>query len=591
MPNIDRKPVIRNFYIKQSSDNNSSSVYGHPIGVESCYSKLNPVTTYNISNNPSATASTTSYKPVYEDNVQAEMIRKGYQVNHLRNRLQGAISYMQTVSDQADEIEERVDGLEERIDGLEDKTIYDSDVNLTGNSTEGSKKAIIEGTSAQNVEAIPTLAAAIPYMTQADYQNANSTITAYNGESPLILGVDGLYNIGSKFNALTNRVQNLENSFMSDEELINRYYTQGQHYCVYNSLIKSRKGLPHKSSQDNNIKPNGHMRYLVYQGTVNSSTISKVTQFKNSSNQVYATSTYTGSILDEKYSINTPYILYDEQNLPTPPAGFRWKCVFVRGTNPSPSQSADSNNKNELWEVLDGYHTFTGYISGNKRKLSVDLNIPNLYKGTSYDNLGATIIQQGIPIYRLATQSPNQWHSIMLNSSNDVFDSHKTNDSTAYNQGNVPFKNLILSIDSSNNRKYQWMRIYGKAGDVGGGAASETDTTKGEAFQKVGSKFNPEEKIRLELLTKNDTATGNYYQGRSYYKLSTDTTASGSTAVLSQGPVGISLLNFPITLYYQHPFMYAEYTLVRDTGSISDSELYYWYDNTISVTGEEDDES
>lgn len=586
MPNIDRKPVIRNFYIKQSSDNNSSSVYGHPIGVESCYSKLNPVTTYNISNNPSATASTTSYKPVYEDNVQAEMIRKGYQVNYLRNRLQGAISYMQTVSDQADEIEERVDGLEERIDGLEDKTIYDSDVNLTGNSTEGSKKAILDGTSVTDTDQLSTLAAAIPYMVQVDYQNANSTITAYDGDSPLILGRDGIYNIGSKFNALTNRVQNLEHSFMSDDELINRYYTQGQHYCIYNSNIQSQLGYPHIDSTTNRIVPNGHMRYLVYEGTVSStaavgSTESrpnncKTVYYKNkNTTTTYAYSIYRGKLLGETYTVNSPYTLYDKEYLPTPPAGYRWRCVYVRGTNPAPTQTESATGENQLWQILDGYHTYTGYISGSKKALSADLNIPNLYKGTNYNNLGGIITQEGKTFSRVATQKPNQWKSLLVcTDQNEVFDTFSN--ASAYNGYGVLFKNLL--IRGNDARVYQNNRIYGKRGKVG--SAHETDSTKIEAFQKIGSKFNPEEKIRVELLTSNSTEGSSWYVAQ-----------DGTVGSLSQGAVGISLLNFPITLYYKQPFMYAEYTLVRDTGNISAEELYYWYNNTITTTGDEEDES
>lgn len=560
MPNIDRKPVIRNFYIKQSSDN-SSSVYGHPIGVESCYSKLNPVTTYNISNNPSATASTTSYRPVYEDNVQAEMIRKGYQVNYLRNRLQGAISYMQTVSDQADE-------LEERVDGLEDKTIYDSDVNLTGNSTEGSKKAILDGTSAQNVETIPTLAAAIPYITQADYQNANSTITAYNGDSPLILGADGLYNIGRKFNALTNRVQSLENSYISDSELIERYYKNQQHYVIYNSNIDSELG-----TMVNN-KPDGHMKYIVYQG-----------KGTNGTNTTFSDT------------------LMDVDKLPTPPEGYVWSCVYCRGTYPSPistyegtdqgkwyyyqegSGAGDSwgtlANKNVavIWTKQDGYATYNGYASGataDNNYISFDYNVPDLYKGTNFSNFYGFC--QATNHWKAAIGSTISSNYLMMKSNGSAldFDTISTDAQAKAALNDLHYKFIIMYGNQKRRYIYQRIRgsrrLYGPSSSTSGQSGYKSSKTL--ALQRLGNKFNQLEKVRIELALGANTAAAHL---ESFFVPVEG--VKTSTLVPDSTPIAISLRNFPLTLMYNNPFMYAEYVLVPTSQRPSKT---YWYDTNTS---------
>lgn len=608
MPNIERQPVIRDVYNKTSGSGTNSVAYGFPFGIESCYSKL--TTKAETTLNSAALTSINHSDPIYEDNVQAELERKGYQINDLKNTAEQTNQNLQQINNNISNLTaatsnyitmNMVDGTPSTETNGNKVLTQSSSIQIQDNKVnllQDTREAIQTGTKVDQISQIPTLHEAIPYMVQANYTQPNSTITAYNGPSsttydennnaisPLILGKDGLYNIGRKFNALTNRVQNLEHSFMSDDELINRYYTQGQHYCIYNSNIQSELGYPHIDSTTNRIVPNGHMRYLVYEGTVSSTAAvgptesrpknCKTIYYKNkNTTTTYAYSIYRGKLLGETYTVNSPYTLYDKEYLPTPPTGYRWRCVYVRGTNPTPTQTESATGENQLWQILDGYHTYTGYISGTKKALSADLNIPNLYKGTNYNNLGGIITQGGKTFSRVATQKPNQWKSLLVcTDQNEVFDTFSN--ASAYKGYGVLFKNLL--IRGNDARVYQNNRIYGKRGKVG--SAHETDSTKIEAFQKIGSKFNPEEKIRVELLTSNST------EGSSWY-----VTQDGTVGSLSQGAVGISLLNFPITLYYKQPFMYAEYTLVRDTGNISAEELYYWYNNTITTIGDEEDES
>jgi len=126
---------------------------------------------------------------------------------------------------------------------------------------------------------------------------------------------------------------------MSDDELIDRYYTKRQPYVIYNSKIRSSLGWP-STVTGNKVKwDGGRMRYRVYTGDFEvgkpSSTLSPA-----------ASSTFShggyNNYIAKSYTVNSSSTLYDKDSLPKAPAGFRWKCVYVRGTYPYPGMIKES---------------------------------------------------------------------------------------------------------------------------------------------------------------------------------------------------------------------------------------------------------
>lgn len=576
MPNIERHPVIREVYNKTSGTN---TTFSFPIGVESCYSKLTPKTTASFSGTiaDNVTNSTSSPDPIYEDNVQAELERKGYQINYLKSTAEQTDRNLQQTNTNVSKLTtatsnyvtiNMVDGTPSSAEDGNKILTQDSNIQIEDdkvNLLQNTREAIQTGTKVDQISQIPTLHEAIPYMVQANYTQPNSTITAYNGPSsttydennnatsPLILGKDGIYNISSKFNALYNTV--MSTNSMSDSELIDRYYTKRQPYIIYNSKIRSSLGWP-STVTGNKVKwDGGRMRYRVYTGDFE---VGKPSSTLSPASSTFSHGGYNNYIA-KSYTVNSSSTLYDKDSLPTPPAGFRWKCVYVRGTYPYPGMIDKSleplislsSGQNVLWMMLDGYTTQNGYLTKGW-ELSFNLDIENLYKGTSIDNLDHFCLPGDL------------WQVIHLCTS-DYYAGNFTTSSWKNFQtkhtflNSQPFK-MVLWGNNSSKRKYLYHRpvYYQRKYKI-------TDRNN-LMMTPIGNRFSPVNAIRFSMAAAHDTADWTYY---SYFENFDDNSWQGD------GPAALSVSNLPVAMYCKDPFMYAEYRLVPVTEQINP---YEWYD-------------
>lgn len=518
-----------------------------------------------------------STNKIYYNNVQAQMYRKGVQIENLKNNVQNLTDSIEDVSDNLANNyinKSYVDGdlvnSNKILTQNSDIQIQDDKVILTGNDSTGSKKAIIEGTSAPNTDAISSLAAAIPYIVQVDPTSGSSTVQSYNSTNSndfFIKGQDGLQNIGKKFNAFYQRMTTSTNT-MTDAELINKYGIdhQGEHYIIQSSKIQSSLGWPSTASATKLNLDGGHMRYRVYQGeAVIEKAPSAGIPAKNT-NIHFGPNTIYKSYIAKSYTVSSISHLYDADQLPTAPRGYKWKCVYVRGTYPYPDMTEENiittdNEYYMLWEKLDGYSTVNGYLNSGW-ELSFDLPVYNLYKGTNFDNLVRAEVSKDI------------WHAINLTNSTLSFDSESTiKYSFASAAGstyggvhgylnNLPSMKAILWGNNSTDRKYLYKRpIYYRRRE-----SAQLEDYTNIIITKVGSRFSPQEKLRYSLAAQPGTKNGNQFWD--YFHNYTDNTWQGN------GPAVLSLYNWPISLVFKEPFMYAEYALVPAATKVYADEWY-----------------
>lgn len=531
MPNIERKPIVKNIYNK---DSNSSAVYSYPIGVESCYSSLKITKDSDIPNTTAAQDSITSPYVVYEDNVQAELERKGCQINQLKTT----------------------------CTSLSNKIIRDSDVNLS--STTGYTTFVYGEDSWEKQESqdVKTLSAAIPYLRQADPGNSTKTIPYPSSVSREVIGEDTLQSFAQKYNAFYNDFKSVQND--KDKELIERYYVQKERYKVYNSNIVPFRGYP--IVKNGGLDFNGHMRYKVFKGDVTTQTGTPYTKTFGeigsgggwSPTSTAIQSTYSGPVITGT-SFQTD--LLDAEKLPAAPEGYKWDCVFARGTT-------NENNSYQLWQVLDGYNIFNGLISSSSshQYLNVNINIPNLYKGTSFDN------------FAKACQNRAHFSAITLNSNYNNYDEDAGgeylygNMSTAHsiedalNLDNFPVKMVLVANNNSTTPSYKY--LYTRIGETNqkGGHSGYYQPS----FTQNGTKNNPQDNLTLKLNC--------YYQGGDMlvggsYFLDPNTNLSNKASV-GIGSCALKVKNFFVTLFYNQPFTYAEYVLIKQ----NETNQFDWFE-------------
>lgn len=552
--------LIKEIHQKGSTGSTAIGVNGENVKLDTA--QPNPGTIIN------ASAALNASNAIYYNNTQAEMYRKGIQIENLNSsmsNLTGATANYITTNmvngtPSTDENGNKI------LTQNSDIQIQDNKVILTGDDSTGSKKAIIEGTSAPNTAAISSLAAAIPYMVQVDPASGSSTVQSYNSINSndfFIKGQDGLQNIGKKFNAFYQRMTTSTNT-MTDAELINKYGIdhQGEHYIIQNSKIQSSLGWPSTTSATKLNLDGGHMRYRVYQGEAviekapSAGIPAKNTDIHFGPNTIYK------SYIAKSYTVSSTSRLYDIDQLPTAPRGYKWKCIYVRGTYPYPNMTEENIITTDseyymLWEKLDGYSTVNGYLN-NGWELSFDLPVYNLYKGTNFDNLVR------------AEMSKDIWQAINLTNSTKGFDStNKYSFASAAGStyggvhgylSNLPSMKAILWGNNSTEKKYLYQRpiYYQRRVDF--------DDYTNLMITKVGSRFSPQEKLRYSLAAQSGTKDGKTFWD--YFHNYIDNTWQGN------GPAVLSLKDWPISLVFKKPFMYAEYILVPVTTKVYTDEWY-----------------
>lgn len=481
----------------------------------------------------------TNTSAIYYDNVQAEMYRKGYQIANLMNQI---------------------------------NTFQDKNVNLTDDNTEGyTTFTYPDGdTWKKTSQTIQTLSAAIPYLRQADPGNSTKTIPYPSDIEREVKGEDTLQSLAQKHNAFYNDFINAQSN--KDDELIERYYTRKERYKVYNSKIKPWRGYPILKS--GTVDFNGHMRYQVFTGDVTTETRNITKTFgeiggsgswiPGSSTTIQ--STYNGpvitgtsfqtTLLDEESSSDSP------ANLPTAPAGYKWDCVFVRGTT-------NENNSYQLWQVLDGHHIFNGLISSASfsQALNVNINIPNLYKGTSFDN------------FAKACQNRAHFSAITLNSNYNNWDEDAGGEylygnmstthtiANALNLDNLPVKMVLVANNNSTTPSYKY--LYTRIGETSQKGGHGGDFSP--SFVQNGTKNNPQDSLTLKLGCYYQSDEGTLEGGDYFLDPSTNLSNRASIGI---GSCALKAKNFFVTLFYNQPFTYAEYVLIKS----DETNQFNWFE-------------
>lgn len=410
-------------------------------------------------------------------------------------------------------------------------------------------------------------------------------VTAYNTAlRSVVERNDGLLNIAKKYNSLYTYVQNNSNN------LIQRYYTQKEHYKVYDSNVKAVRGLPTTSMNDTTMVLNwdGHMRYLPYKfsevtiGQVSTITTTFVSSKNSWGNWGVSTpiawSNYSGDIIASAYiSATTGGIptLADVDKLPVPPSGFRWECVYARGTE-------TVNNNNQLWEVFDGWNYFNGFLLGSKLNnsdypcyVNFSIDAPNLLKGAQTKEI--------VSMY----QSFDQFKSITLNSehySNGAdYIIGNWHDGGGHYPGTLPTPSLtarkflqhdniptnlyFLTASSVANEycgsdRYERMVLFQRIKPSASGM--NNDLIKSFKYNQNTKKIDVS--LQYARLESTDSFTQPYFM--QYF----DT--APSTVCYRERPTTVIGKNFFTTLYFNEPFAYAEYVLVPDTEPIDPFKLF-----------------
>ena len=575
--------LIKEIHQKGSTGSTAIGVNGDNVKLNTAQPNSGTITNASVALNAS--------NAIYYNNTQAEMYRKGVQIANLNssisNLTDAAANYitknMVNGTPSTDKDGNKI------LTQNSDIQIQDNKVILTGNDSTGSKKAIIEGTSAPNTAAISSLAAAIPYMVQVNPASGSSTVQSYNSTNSndfFIKGQDGLQNIGKKFNALRNTVNSMSTSSMSEDELIRRYYQNKQHYIVYNSNITAYEGypstdsrfLPQGASTEKPLLPGGFTRYMVYETsedwtpTINATIDSAAKGYTTGGS--WTGSTYTGPITNYptlKQDNNGKYILKDKDKLPTPPDGYMWVCEYVRGT-------FTHNNKNMLWIKKDGFYTYNGYVTGSSAGvgpiISCDIPVQNLYKGTSFTNLTDML------------QDTDQWKATNLCSGNFYQRDDGQIGSILNDYAGTKIK-LYLTNSTSTPIMYQYHRLAEKRSYRFGGVASSISGDTVKTFQRIGNKYNQEDRIRLEARCGHSTAmsNGKYVYG-SYFCTTHGLSDYDTLNWKSAGVFGASCLNMPLCFIFTTPFMYAEYTLVSTATTY---DPLYWFNPSQDTNYTEDE--
>lgn len=568
--------LIKEIHQKGSTGSTAIGVNGGNVKLDT--TQPNPGTITN------ASAALNASNAIYYNNTQAEMYRKGVQIENLRNNLTATTS---AFSQSTTTLNTAINNVSSVMNNIQ---VDDSRVNLLQASQRYIRDKLPSRDGETTKPDIKTLAAAIPYLASADPRLATgSTVPrAYFEDTDdfYIKGEDTLPIISSKFNALRNTVNSMSTSSMSEDELVRRYYKNKQHYIVYNSNITAYEGypstdsrfLPQGVSTTKPLLPGGFTRYMVYETnsdwtpTINATIDSAAKGYTTQG--VWTGSTYTGPITNYptlRQDDNGKYILKDKDKLPTPPDGYMWICEYVRGT-------FTHNNNNMLWVKKDGYYTYNGYVTGSTAGtgpiISCDIPVQNLYKGTSFTNL-ANI-----------SQDSDQWKATNLCTGNFYQRDDKQVGSVLNNYAGIKIK-LYLTNSTRQLNLYQYHRFAEKRSFKYGGVASSIsgDTTK--TFQQIGNKYNPEDRIRLEARCGHSTAKSNNAFVYGSYFCNPEGHAQYETINWkSIGVFGASCLNMPLCFTFTTPFMYAEYTLVSTAATY---DPLYWF-NPLQDTNYSEDE-
>ena len=570
--------LIKNIYQKGTTGSTAIGANGENVSLNIVQPSVGDIA--NASN------ALNSSNAIYYNNVQAQMYRKGFQINNLNTNLASTVNVLSaSISNLNSNISSYVHKTNDVTGGsvtannkvlTQASTISDSHISISGNHNTGNIKAIIDGTSATDSAQITSLQAAIPYMVQVQ-NNTSAVVASYNPSSEetiQIRGTDGLQNIGKKFNALYDTVinyiaeQTASTNTMTDAELIQRYGIdhQGQHFIVQSSKIQCSLGWPSTASSTKMNLDGGHMRYRVYEGDFLVEKAPSEGIPATNTNIHFGPNTRYKSYIAKNYTVSSSSRLYDIDQLPSAPRGYKWKCVYVRGTYPYPNMNETNILTTDrqyymLWEKLDGYSTINGYLNGGW-ELSFDLPVQNLYKGTSFDNLERAQMSQDI------------WQAINLTNSSTGFDAENTiKYSFASAAGstyggvhgylnNLPSMKAVLWGNMSTTRKYLYKRPrYQFRRD-----AESLQDFDNPIITKIGSRFSPQDKLRYSLSAQPGTKDG--VQFWDYFHNYENNNWQGN------GPAVLSLRDWPISLVFKDPFMYAEYVLVPVSTVIYTDEWY-----------------
>ena len=392
---------------------------------------------------------------------------------------------------------------------------------------------------------------------------ATGTVPRWNTSDLSIKGNDTWLNVARKFNSLYALT-------LKDEAIIDKYYKQKEPFIVRNSKVRCSLGWPSVDGGTLNFD-GGNMRYRVYDAPFSMSTItqSRTTTYG-------AESTYSGRVVGS-YNPTSASQLYDADVLPTAPAGYVWKCKYVRGTYPYPNMTetnvygSSAASTIAIWDTHPTFRSVAGYVQG--KEISFEYPIANLYKGTSFDNL----IDLNMP--------QTLWNSVLLNSNSMYpFDNYTgpnmTNIGSIF-QADLPIKIKFFGQNSqstnanANTAAYLYRRVIGHR---------KYPNQDGEyAMYKIGTKYAYPDAIRFSLACFNDFGTYVY-----------DFSANASsTNPFRTGAIGAAIKKLPVQLEFKTPFMYAEYELVKLSDlaaqGISINPLeWYNYDQSSSYDPDSD---
>ena len=585
--------LIKNIYQKGTTGSTAIGTDGENVS-------LTITSKHSSEGNDNAIAAINSTNRIYYNNVQAQMVRKGIQINNLNSTIYGTgasdsglINKVNALTNATSQYLRSDNGGLTWWDvdqysgsGLDDVEFVLSNMSTIEAGNVDGAWWLTKYTAATAQNQVDTLQKSYEYLAAANPLGLTSTITAYDGpnhtttdsrgitSSPYILGQDGLYNIGSKFNALYDTVinyiaeQTASTNTMTDAELIQRYGIdhQGQHFIVQSSKIQCSLGWPSTASSTKMNLDGGHMRYRVYEGDFLVEKAPSEGIPAINTNIHFGPNTRYKSYIAKNYTVSSSSRLYDIDQLPSAPRGYKWKCVYVRGTYPYPNMNETNILTTDrqyymLWEKLDGYSTINGYLNGGW-ELSFDLPVQNLYKGTSFDNLERAQMSQDI------------WQAINLTNSSTGFDAENTiKYSFASAAGstyggvhgylnNLPSMKAVLWGNMSTTRKYLYKRPrYQFRRD-----AESLQDFDNPIITKIGSRFSPQDKLRYSLSAQPGTKDG--VQFWDYFHNYENNNWQGN------GPAVLSLRDWPISLVFKDPFMYAEYVLVPVSTVIYTDEWY-----------------